>query len=47
MPKKRVFDVVLLSLTVAFAITKAISRFQCRDCFEPIEDNWDDYFAGM
>lgn len=47
MSKKKVFDAILLSLTIAYVITKAISSFQCSGDFEPIEDNWNDYFAGM
>lgn len=47
MSKKKVFDTILLSLTIAYVITKAISSFQCSGTIEPIEDNWNDYFAGM
>ena len=46
MSKKKVFDTILLSLTIAYVITKAISSFQCSGNFEPIEENWNDYFAG-
>lgn len=46
MPKKKVFDTILLSLTIAYVITKAISRFQFSGDFEPIEETWNDYFAG-
>lgn len=46
MSKKKVFDAILLSLTIAYVITKAISGFQNNESFEPIEDSWNDYFAG-
>lgn len=45
MPKKKVFDAILLSLTIAYVITKAISSFQFSGDLEPIEDTWNEYFA--
>lgn len=45
MTQKRIFDAILLSLTIAYAITKAISGFQCSGSIEPIEDSRNDYCA--
>lgn len=45
MSRKRFFEAVLLSLTIAYAVTKAIANFQCSDEVEALEDNWDDYFS--
>ncbi len=39
MSKKKVFDTILLSLTIAYVITKAILSFQYNENFEPIEDS--------
>lgn len=42
MSKKKIFDAVLLSLTIAYAITKAIASFECGTEMTFIEDIWND-----
>ena len=46
MPKKRVFDAILLSLSIAYTIAKAISSFQFDGSLDSIEEDWNNYFAG-
>lgn len=45
MSKKRIFDAVLLSLTIAYVITKAIASFECDTELSFIEDMWNDEHA--
>lgn len=45
MSKKRIFDAVLLSLTIAYVITKAIANFECDTELSFIEDIWNDEHA--
>ena len=45
MSKKRIFDAVLLSLTIAYVITKAIAGFECDTELSFIEDMWNDEHA--
>lgn len=42
MSRKRIFDAVLLSLTIAYVITKAIAGFECDTELSFIEDIWND-----
>lgn len=48
MSKERVFDAILLSLTIAYAVTKAVATYQhsidSSERLESIEDIWDDCF---
>lgn len=46
MPEKKIFDIILMALTVAYIITKAILNYKFNDNFGSIEDGWNDYFAG-
>lgn len=46
MTEKKIFDIILMSLTVAYIIAKAISGYKFNDNFGSIEDSWNDYFAG-
>ena len=44
MSQKRIFDAVLLSLTIAYAVVKAIEQFQDGDT-EMLEEYPDEHYA--
>ena len=45
MSKKKIIEAVLLSLTIAYAVTKAIANFQCNDELESSDEDWNFDFS--
>ncbi len=45
MSKKKIIEAVLLSLTIAYAVTKAIANFQCTDELESSDEDWNFDFS--